>query len=245
MPRRLFRSTARLAAALAGLALAVAGVAGAQEQATGPKPAPPPRAPLPDTWYTQALAYSEAGINVTHFWSRGRSLRAETVIAGHRVVTIVSADTYYAYDLLSRRGIAVKRTAKAMQQDAARARPFGNELDALLRHGGESIGTDEVGGRPVEVFQATDGRGRRQVWVTTDSLRLPIRLKIWRRSTGQTLHTDFLSWTRGLPIDAGFFEPEPDVAFERMSFEEYVAQQADRVPLGPVPVLYTDLLHGY
>lgn len=245
MPRRLSRRTPRLAATLVALALWIAGSAGGQPEAAESKSAPPARAPLPDTWYTQALAYSEAGINVTHFWSLGPRLRAETVIAGHRLVTIVSSDTYYAYDLLSRQGIAVKRSAKAVAQDAARARPFGNELDALLRHGGESIGADEVGGRQVEVFQATDGRGKRQVWVTTDGRRLPIRLKIWRRSTGRTLHTDFLSWTRGLPIDAGFFEPEPYVVFERMSFEEYVARQADRLPTGPVPVLYTDLLHGY
>ena len=34
------------------------------------------------TWYAQALARGSAGVNVTHFWSKGPKLRAETVIAG-------------------------------------------------------------------------------------------------------------------------------------------------------------------
>jgi hypothetical protein len=203
------------------------------------------KAPAPVTWYAQALAYSEAGINVTHFWSKGAKLRAETVIAGHPVVTIVNGDTYYAYDLLARDGVAIARAPVAIEQDRERPRPFGNELDALLRNGGERIGEDQIGGRQVELYQVTDDLGKRQVWVTTDDQRLPIRLKVYRRQTAQTLHTDFLSWTRGLPIDDGFFSPEPDVEITRLSLEQYLQRQADRTPAGPVPVLYTDLLHGY
>ncbi len=232
----------RPALALAA-ALLVAGLpAGSLAQE---EPAKAPAGAAADTWYAQALAYSDAGINVTHFWSKGQKLRAETVIAGHRVVTIVNGDTYFAYDLLSREGVAIARTATAMEQDGERNRPFGNELDALLRHGAERIGPDEVGGRKVDLYQVTDDTGRRQVWATTDDRKLPIRLRVWRRHTGQTLHTDFLSWTRGLPIEDDFFEPEPFVALERLGFEEYVARQGERTPTGPVPVLYTDLLHGY
>jgi hypothetical protein len=201
--------------------------------------------PLPDTWYAQALAHSDAGINVTHFWSKEDKLRAETVFLGHRIVTIVNGPTYYAYDLLTREGLAIGRSATALQQDAARARPFGNELDAVVRTGGEKVGEDVVGGTTVEVYQVTDQLGKRQVWVTPDARKLPLRIRLFRRQTGQTLQTDFLDWKRGIPVTDAFFQPEPDVALTRLSFEDYVTRQGDRESLGPVPVLYTDLLHGY
>ena len=223
----------------------VAGAGAKDERKPEAPEAAAERRPLPDTWYAQALAYSDAGINVTHFWSKGQKLRAETVIAGHRIVTIVNGETYYAYDLIARKGVAIGRRSEALEQDRGRARPFGNELEALLRLGGEQIGADEIGGRDVLLYQVTDDLGRRQVWATSDESRLPIRLKVWRRHTGQTLHTDFLSWTRGLPIDDGFFRPESDVVIEELGFEEYVSRQGERTPVGPVPVLYTDLLHGY
>ena len=66
------------------------------------------------------LARSEAGINVTHFWSKGPWLRAETVVAGHKVTTIVRGDTYYAYDSILRRGVALKRSEGAIARDAGR-----------------------------------------------------------------------------------------------------------------------------
>ena len=58
-------------------------------------------------------------------------------------------------------------TASAIEQDAVRKRPFGNELAALVKQGAESVGFENLGGREVEVFRVTDERGRRQVWVTT------------------------------------------------------------------------------
>ena len=45
--------------------------------------------------------------------------------------------------------------------------------------------------------------------------------------------------------NASFFRPEPGVHLAPLSFEEYVAKETTHQPLGPVPVLYTDLLHGY
>src|SRR4029450_3514507 len=59
----------------------------------------------PPTWYAQALARGDAGLNVTHLWSKGASLRAETVVAGHKIVTIVHGDRYYAYDGLTGEGV--------------------------------------------------------------------------------------------------------------------------------------------
>lgn len=221
--------------------------AAAQEEAKPSQPEGVPAAPVeyPHTWYAQALAYSEYGINVTHFWSKGPLLRAETVVAGRRVITIVNGDTYYAYDGLGRTGVAVGRTATAIEQDAERKRPFGNELAALLRQGAESVGFEDLGGSQVEVFRVTDERGRRQIWVTTNEERLTLRIEVFRRRTGQNLRTDFLNWMSGFPITDAFFQPEPGIDFVHLSFDEYVARQADGKPLGPVPIFYTDLLSGY
>lgn len=236
--------------ATAGLVLALCAAAPAPAAAQEAAPAAEEEAGsgariVPNTWYAQALAYSDSGINVTHFWSKGAMMRAETVIAGHRVVTVVRDDTYYAYDLLARRGIAIGRSEQAVAQDRERLRPFGNELPALLRHGGESIGREELGGAPVQVFQLSDQMGRRQVWVTDDPNQLPIRLRVFRRQTATNVNTDFLNWKRGFEISDAFFQPEPDVELERMGFDEYLKRLREQKPVGSVPVLYTDLLHGY
>jgi hypothetical protein len=228
--------------------------AAAQEQAKPPQPegapttaqeqAPPAPVEYPDTWYAQALAHSEIGLNVTHFWSKGPMLRAETVVVGRRVVTVVRGDTYYAYDGLGRTGVAVARDPSAIEKDAERKRPFGNELAALVKQGAESVGFENLGGREVEVFRVTDERGRRQVWVTTGEERLPVRIEVFQRQTGKSLATDFLNWMSGFPISDAFFEPEPGIDFVQLGFEEYLLRQADGKPLGPVPIFYTDLLHS-
>lgn len=219
------------------------GAALAQEAAAPAEPPPPVE--LPDTWYAQAMAHSEVGINVTHFWSKGRNMRAETVMAGRRVVTIVTQDTYYAYDLLVRTGVAVQRAPLSVTQDAERARPFGNEFYSLERQGAELIRTETLAGRTVEIYQLTDDDGRRRIWVPPDEDRLPLRLQIFRRATSQEFITDYLNWQRGLPIGDEFFRPEPGVSMLLMTYQEYVDRQATREPIGPVPVLYGDLLHGY
>jgi len=200
---------------------------------------------LPDTWYAQVLAHSEIGINVTHFWSKGRNLRAETVMAGRRIVTIVTADTYYTYDLLVRTGIAVQRAARSVKQDDERTRPFGNEYFSLLRQGAELVRSESLAGRTVEIYQLTDDDGRRRIWVPPDEQRLPLRLQIFRRATAQEFVSDYLNWQRGLPIADEFFHPESGVSMLLMTYQEYIDKQAAREPIGPVPVLYGDLLHGY
>lgn len=241
------RGPRRAALALVPLALALLVLpARAQDEPPPKEGAPAAAADLPNTWYAQALAYSESGINVTHFWSKGTDkMRAETVVSGHRVVTIVDGNTYYAYDLLSRAGLAIQRSPLAIQQDAERVRPFGKELDAVTRLGGESVGEEDLAGRTLDVYQVTDDLGKRKLWVTQDPRRLTIRLQMFRRSSGRTLNTDFLNWSQGLPITDAFFQPEPDVTLLRLGFDEYLQKQANREPLGPVPVLYTDLLHGH
>jgi hypothetical protein len=245
----------RLALMLAA-ALLAAPRAGAQEAPPAPPAQAPAGAPAGEgkasakappaeavpTWYALTLAHSAIGINVAYFWSKGAKLRAETVIAGRKVVSLVNGDTYYAYDAVSREGVAIGRAREAIAKDAANRRPFGRELEVILAQGGEKVGEEAIGGRPCERFRVTDDAGRREVWVTQDELRLPVRLEIYTRLTGRTIYTDFVNWASALPIDDGFFEPDPGVNFARLSFQEYAARQF--TPIGPVPILYMDLLTG-
>jgi len=201
------------------------------------------RVPGP-TWYAQALSRGPGGLNVTHFWSKGASLRAETVIAGHKIVTIVHRDTYFAYDVLLRNGLAITRAEKALALAVGERRPFGNEAEGILRQGAELVREEDILGRACDVFRVTDTRGRREVWVTKDAARLPLHMEIYHRTSGTRQSTDYLNWQTGLPVPDEFFEPEPEIVFERFGFEEYVRHTALEGPVGPVPVLYGDLLHG-
>ena len=219
--------------------LGTAAGAGAQQEE-----APPSAAPTLPTWYAQALASTEIGVNVTHFWSKGPKLRAETVIVGRRIVTIVNGDSYSAYDVLLRRGVIIDRSPAAIARDAPDRRPFGRELEQILSQGGEKVGEERLGGRLCELYRETDRHGRRQLWVSKDELQLPMRLQIYRRARATTVRTDYLNWQRGLPIADVFFEPEPGIRFERFGFDEYSTRLAEGKPVGPVPVLYTDLLVG-
>jgi len=206
--------------------------------------ADPAPAPGTSTWFSQAISHSDAGLNVSYFWSKGAKLRAETVIAGRRVTTIVSGNTYYAYDAVSQNGVAVTRSPKAIAADARGERPFGREFENLVSQGAERIRDEDVMGRACEVFRLTDQLGRRELWVTKDKLRLPVRVVVFRRDTQKTTTTDFVNWLTGLVIADGFFEPESSIAFERLDFDTYIRRSSTGEPIGPVPVLYTDLLVG-
>jgi len=221
--------------AAVGIALLCAAAANAAD------PAP---APGTSTWFSQAIAHSDAGLNVSYFWSKGAKLRAETVILGRRVTTLVSGNTYYAYDAVSQSGVAISRGPKAMAMDARGERPFGREFENLISLGAERIRDEEVMGRACEVFRLTDQLGRRELWVTKDKLRLPLRVVIFRRDTGKTSTVDFVNWLTGLSIADGFFEPEGGIAFERLDLDTYLKRSSTGEPVGPVPVLYTDLLVG-
>jgi hypothetical protein len=242
---------ATLALMLAGLFALAPGAGLAQTDAkagegapSAPAPAKPRRdaaAPAP-TWYALALAHSELGLNIAFFWSKGAKMRAETVIAGHKVVSIVKGDTYYAYDATAREGVAIGRAPEAIAKDAPGRRPFGREVEVIVGQGGELVGEEEIGGRLCERYRVTDRAGRREVWVTKDELRLPIRLEIYTRLSGKTIYTDFVNWAAELPIDDGFFEPGPYLRFERLTYQEFADRQF--TPIGPVPILYMDLVTG-
>jgi hypothetical protein len=90
----------------------------------------------------------------------------------------------------------------------------------------------------------TDETGKRELWVTQEAPQLPIRVEIFRRATGSKAYQDFVDWMRGIPISDSFFQPEGGVELERHTLEEYLLRMARDGPVGPVPILFGDLLHG-
>jgi hypothetical protein len=203
----------------------------------------PPRE-APPTWYSQALAQGPGGLNVTQFWSKGSKLRAETVVAGHKVITLVNGDWYYAYDATRGYGIRVRRAPQAIAKDSPYRRPFGNEAAKLIKQGAEKIREEKFHGREVEVYQLTDRLGRRMVWATKDALGIPLRVEMYNRATASQQATDYVDWLTGLALPDTYFEPIPGVEIQTYEFEEYLRQTAAVGAVGPVPVLYTDLLRG-
>ena len=197
------------------------------------------------TWYSQALAQGPGGLNVTHFWSKGPKLRAETVVAGRKIVTLVNGDWYYAYDATRGHGIRVRRAPEAIAKDAPYRRPFGNETVKLIRQGAEKIRDEKFHGRDVEVYQLTDRVGRRTVWTSKDALNIPLRVEMYNRSTASLQATDYVDWLTGLALPDTYFEPRPDIEIRTFEFEEYVREATTGGEVGPVPVLYTDLLRGW
>lgn len=237
---------------LAVVALVLATVAGvraedAADAPQAPAAAQPEQAAAPagpPTWYAQALARGGAGLNVTHFWSKGPWLRAETVIGGHKVVNIVKGPWYYTYDGLTKRGLAIRRDPKAEAQDSPGRRPFGREYEILQRQGAELIREEDALGRKAGVYRVTDLRGRRELWVTQDEQKLPLRLEIYDRQTTGRRYTDYVNWQSALPIPDAFFEPDAGIQIERMELEQYIERSVAEGPIGAVPVLYADLLHA-
>lgn len=197
----------------------------------------------PDTWYGERIVSGDIPVHVEHLWSKGPKLRAETVIGGHPIVTLVNGERYFIVDPLTKTGVAIQRSPRAIRADAARGRPFGNEATILLEIGGEKVSTQEVSGRPCDLYRLTNSEGRHEVCVSQDEARLPVLVRIWRRSSGKEALTRYLDWTRGLALSDAFFEPEPDVALESLSYDEYVARAA-KEQIGPAPPFFRDLLHG-
>jgi outer membrane lipoprotein-sorting protein len=179
---------------------------------------------------------------VTHLWSKGDRFRAETVIAGRRIVTIVNGSTYYTIDPVRGFGLGIERSELALGEDARRGRPFGVEYEMILLGGGELVKKDELGGQEVELYRLTNNAGRVEVWVTPTA-KLPIRVERFVRSTGRREQVSYVDWRSGVDIADSFFEPSPNLKIDRMGYEEYVKRtMAER--LGPAPPLHSQLLHG-
>ena len=219
--------------------LFAAGISAAAEPAKekdARKPSGPP------TWYAQALTRGEAGLNVTHFWSKGAMLRSESVVAGHKIVTIVRGDRYYAYDGLTGEGLSIRREPATVAADRAEQRPFAREYEILLGQGAELVREETMLGRKAGIYRVTDDHGRRELWVTQDALRIPLRVEIFDRDSGSQRTTDYVNWQSDLAIPDSFFAPDPHAALQEMDYTDYLRRSSVEGSVGPVPVLYTSLL---
>ncbi len=196
----------------------------------------------PATWYAQALTRGDAGLNVTHLWSKGAALRAETVVAGHKIVTIVRGDYYYAYDGLTGEGLAIRREPAVVAADRADERPFAREYEVLIGQGAELVREETLIGRRAGIYRITDEGGRRELWVTQDALRIPLRVDIFDRESGTQRTTDYVNWQSDLAIPDAFFAPDPHATLTQMDYSEYLRRSAEQGTVGPVPVLYTHML---
>ncbi len=196
------------------------------------------------SWYTHSYTRSDTGLTITYLWSLKSKFRAETVVRGHNLVTIVNGDTYYTYDALTMAGIAIRRAPAALAAESPDRRPFGNEGQLLIDQGGEKIREENIAGRLADVYQITDERGRRIAWMTQDDRRLPIRIELFSRKSGSTRYKEYVDWITGLPIADAFFEPEPSIQFQHFELDEYIQHIIAKGSAATLPILYQELLHG-
>jgi hypothetical protein len=75
----------------------------------------------PETWHSRAISEGPTGLSITYFWSKGRSMRAQTVVQGRPIVTLVHRDWYYVVDEISGTGLAVERPWKRMPAASGRS----------------------------------------------------------------------------------------------------------------------------
>ncbi len=201
----------------------------------------PEGAPTPTTWHVTSYLTGRVGVRSIHYWSKGPWMRAETVINGHPIVTIVRDKDYVAYDRVTGKGARIGRSPGAVKQDAKRLRPFGNDLEELVAQGGERVEAAADGNAGVEIWRITDSDGRRKLWVSSGEQRLPVRLETFVRGSFDTVTLDYSNWTRGLELPDRFFEAPPEISLEQLDYSAYFDAAASR----PVaPVLYPDLLYG-
>ncbi len=212
--------------------------------AEAPAAAPPtkPRA-LPTTWHATVFFSGSSQYRIIHYWSAGSSMRAETLINGHPVTTIVRGDRYVVIDRMAGKALDVERAPQAVKDDKGRLRPFGIELDEIRKAGAEKVEETKLSGVPVEVWRITDKTSRRTVWVTKVAPQVPLRVETFVRGSSETLTFDYSNWSFDLAMPDAFFEIPSDIDVEELDYDEYEEKSA-KGAVGPGPILYPDLLHG-
>ncbi len=225
----------------AGLAL----VAASLVMAAGPdvaRTAAEEKGKAADTWYAETVQQGDAGVRIMNIWSKGRRLRAETVVGGTVLLTLVSGDTYYNLLPSAGTGVAIQRSPKAVAEDQKGGRPFGRDLEKILARGAEKAGTERIMGREVSIYRLSVGSTREEVWATEDGEKLPIKLVYTDREKGQSAET-MLNWSRGMPLADEFFAPDPRLVLEKLSYEEFLTR-AKAGDVASFPPLFVDLLLG-
>jgi hypothetical protein len=197
----------------------------------------------PSAWYAERITSGDIPVHVEHLWSKGSKFRAEMVLGGHPIVTLVSGERYITVDRLSNTGVSIQRSPKAIREDATRGRPFGNEWIALEADGGEKVSTETIAGRECDLYRLTDEGGRREVCVSQNETRLPLLYTVWQRGSGREARTHYLDWTSGLTLLDDFFEPDSAVTLEHLTYDDYLLRAA-KEQIGPAPPFFRELLHG-
>ena len=168
-------------------------------------------------------------IFIIQYWALGSRLRAEAVVRGQNVVTVVSGEFYYAWNALTNLGYRIRRPPEAIAADAKRSRPFALQLEQILAEGGEKIRDETIEGIEVEVYRVTDEKGRRTLQVQKGPGQIPVRLEAYDRPTGGEWRLDWINWIAGVMIPEPFFEPPSEVKFEEFeSYDGYRLRQAEQ-----------------
>jgi len=208
--------------------------------------AAPTAAEEEQTWHAETVSSMPSGLQVTDYWSRGRDkMRAETVVAGQRVITIVNGPLYHAINATSGEMLTIERSKRALAADEKRPRPFATEGWVIQERGGEKVREDVLAGRRCDVWRLTDSQGRREVWIHQEPAEvvLPLRVEVYYRKAGTEVRTDYTAWASGLDLPDRLFEPDPRFEVTRVGYDEYVKRSAEG-ELQVVPVLHANLLHG-
>jgi len=197
----------------------------------------------PETWYTERVITGAATPGVEHLWSKGPWLRSELVVAGQPIVQLVKGDRYVILNRIQRKGVSIQRNPNAIAKDASRRRSIGDDQDIILAAGGEPAGTEQVGGQTCVVFRLTDGDGRRETCVSTSEAHVPLHTSYWHRASNRTTEISYLTWASKVPLTDAFFEVDPGVELELLSYEQYLAA-SEKGLVGPAPATFSHLLHG-
>jgi len=202
----------------------------------------PPRVEA-SSWYVSAVVSGRTGYRVTHYWSKGPNMRAQTLVGIRAVTTIVRGDRYWVFDELLKEGIVVKRSALAQAEDAKQTRPFANDLEDLIRANGEKVETGMLSGIPAETWRVTNAAGRRTVWVTLDEPKVPLRVENFNRETSESATLNYSNWVSGFDLPDTAFEPPADLVLQEFEYDQFLEKSLEG-PVGPAPIIYPKLLHG-
>jgi len=202
-----------------------------------------------ESWHAERVTSGSGAPRVERLWSKDSALRAEIVFGGHAIVTYVKGDRYIVVDSLTGKGTSIQRSAKAIAEDAKRARPFGNEQSALVALGAEKVKSEGSGETACDLYRITDQAGRREVCVSTGDVKLPLVLRVWDRQSGAESETRYLAWSKDLekqstPIPDSFFSPDPRIALESLTHEAFLTKAQAGEPAAVAPILYPELLVG-
>lgn len=212
----------------------------AREEAADAAPSTPSAS---ETWHVSTYVSGPMGFRVIDYWSKGPWMRANTLVSGHPLTTIVHGERYVVFDAIRGEGLSIRRSPRALAEDATRGRPFGNDLAELIAKGGEKVEDLRFRGEDATVWRLTDDATRRTVWVRRSGGELPIRVEIFERARAQTVTIDYSSWLRGIEIAESFFEAPAQISLRSLDYDAYL-ESAQSGGAGPFPVLYPDLLHG-